>query len=1495
MPGAETVKLQVELVEKNAEARLKELDKLAKEMGNRKITLNFDESSLARWKAATDGMTSAQLSAYAKMVTAAESANAKIIAAGQKSTQVEMQQNAKLVTERQKSFDKKIELYEKEDTKRRQIAARTTQEEIKAQGKISVATMKGAKGIRQQTQAQKELNTEAEKTDGIFSSLTSRFTAANLISSAVTRGITLLRTALRQAVDEMKEMDKELTTIKMVTGASDADISKLRDDAFRGASANGRSVTDYLTASERFARAGYRENIADLTQLSLTTQNVGGVTEEVASKFILAADAAWKLGGNTEALTAILDGMASVSDQNATDIGKLAEGMTVAGSAFANAGETAQTYTALMGTVTAATQRSGSEVARGLQTILFRTRQVKGELDDGELISAEDISNAAKALDSVGISVLNDANELKSFSEIMGELNEKWDKLNTKQKAYLQNALAGNRRGNILFALMDNYDVYMKQLEEYETASGAAAEKNKVYTDSWEAATNNLNTAWTENISLLTSAGGALHNLVTETEKVVKGLNQIRRFEKANRESFSTAEKQGWLTPEDIMMYEEFGIISEQTQKKVNQYNKSSATREWEARRKAEKAQQDLVMNTEDSTDALDEETKAVTALAEAFENAQKSIKNASEAMKTDKDSSVKSAADVYKTMQEAAEKGYYGSNAYKEGAKLFFGTSDKSAVSEVAQEALDAYFEAISEGDYSNAAASLWGSFADESGDIVDKTTGEVIASMHDAGDSYEWAFNKGNKSISEFLASMESATGIGADFWASMIQSLGMYSDEMDNWIQKKEETSKEPVETEVKAKTDDAIMTVKEYEDVLNSVPTEITTTFNVVTKGSLPMLPGEMKTRESGGNAGTPFSQGGWNYKLQAGGKRDNYSGIALVNDEFPADGSKPELIISKSQGRAYIANGGKPALVNLRSDDIVLTAKETQSTLGIPGFPVGKNIKESFDKNEVLPLTVKTPKDPNAGKKPDGGGGSESSADASASWDQLKKLIDYMIDQEKDVLDDKLAILDDQLKELEAARKSQNRMDELAQKLVAVDEAQLDLQKAQSERTVRYYNESTHQWEWMADQGTLAKAEEAYATALKNLNDFLVDLDFEKQKEAIQAQKDALQEAFDAYKEGWDLIVESIEAPTGDLVELFADLKANGTDAMKAQSKNIETLLGALADGFFTGIEDTTLASQTGIADTLNTINTLSQNSFAIAQKAIENIRSRADTLSISASETAKTTLLSISTDANGALTGMSKDANSAISGVANNANSELTGMSKNAQGSVLNFSAISSQTLESILGKAQGTLNTMASDSASSVGSLASNVGTTAENALSGAAGATQQIANGANDFLKSATDSASDVSKNAIESISKVADKANSFLDSVKNVNKQQTEEKKAEAAKVKSGSGSKSGTKDKKETKPKKEKEPVLKTTTGNSIIKKAATGLVEAATKQDLAKKAITNTVANMVKKVTSTVNNNGGNTYVNGLKIGEDQMKQPLSNVLNTLKLHTNITK
>lgn len=1177
MPG-ETVKLQVELVEKNAEARLKALDKLAREMGNRKITLNFDEASLAKWKAATDNMSAAQISAYAKLAAAAENANAKMVAAGQKSAQVEMQQNAKLQQDRERRYNERLKLIEKEDTKRRASAEKTAQAEINANAKIQVATLKGVKGTRQQTQAQRELNAEANKTSSIFSSITQRFTAANLISAAITRGITLLRTALRQAVDEMKEMDKELTTIKMVTGASDSDISALRQQAFAGARDTGRTTSDYLSAAERFARAGYRENIQDLTKLSLVTQNVGGVTEDVASKFILAADAAWKMGGSTERLWSMLDGVTSIADQNATDIGKIAEAYTVAGSAFANAGESERTFAALIGTTTAATQRSGSEMARGLQTILFRVRQVKGELDDGEIIDAASISNAAKALDSVGISVLNDAKELKSFTEIMGELNKKWDTLNTKQKAYLQNALAGNRRGNVLFSLMDNYDVYMKQLEQFDEASGTAMEKNAIFTESWAASTNNLKTAWTELVSTMTESGSILQGVIDLTTSLIDKISTFTQEFQREDSIFwflKHLDNYSWeAAPDGNFRLRRKDILEEDNK----------------ALEKAEEAQNALAEATIQVIKSYDDEAEAVDQLSTAFSKANDNIKKAAENMKDEKDSSIKSAADIYKAMKEAADKGYYGSNAYQEGAKLFFGTSDKSAIGKIAQDALDTYFDAISKGDYSNAAASLWGNFADESGKIVDKTTGQVIASMTDLGDSYQWAFNKGEQSMEDFLTSMQTSTGIGADFWASMIQSLGMYSDEMDDWMQEHTELP----EPELKIQTDSAEAAVQTAVDNINSMLDGIQDKTVRVT------IIQEMQGMSVGNATNYAYAQSKgasmtayYKSRGYAGGKHDNYSGIALVNDEFPANGSTPELIISKSMGGAYIANGGRPALVNLRSDDVVLTASETKSAFGVPGFPIGKNLARigggQTGKNPLLKdgtfkpantikpansnaVETNTPKSPgsSSGSGGGGGGGGSSATEtptASENWSTLKKLVDYLLDKGNDDLKDQLKVLDDQLAELEAERKAQEESNKLQERQEAVQQALLDLNKAQVERTVRYYNEETQQWEWMADQKAVQDAQEAYEKALKDLNDYLSDQDYEERKAAIQAQKEDLQAQFDAYKDSWSAIVDAIEAPSGDIKALLADLRGTGTSTMKGQAGGIAALLNALRGGF----------------------------------------------------------------------------------------------------------------------------------------------------------------------------------------------------------------------------------------------------------------------------------------------------------------------------------------
>ena len=1037
---------------------------------------------------------------------------------------------------------------------------------------------------------------ETKKTSSVFSTLTQRFTAANLISTAVTASVSRMKQALREAVSELKEMDKELTTIKMVTGASDYDISKLTEQAFAGARANGRNVNDYLTAAERFARAGYRENIDQLSKLSLMTQNIGGVEEDVAAKFLLAADAAWKLNGSYDALMSVLDGVSAVADQNATDLGKIAEGITVAGSAMANAGESAATFTAMLGVTTASTQRSGSEMARGLRMILFRVRQVKAEFEDGQIVDEDAISNAANALKNIAhINVLDEqTHDLKSMSQILSELAPKWKNLSQAEQSALQNYLAGNRNGNVLFALMDNWGVYEKMLQQYEESAGTALEKNAIYTESWASATENLNTAWVELVGTMTENGGVLQGFIEDIATPL--IDKISAFtHELQKEDgiiwfFKNLENYEWAAAPDGNFRLRRKDILEEDAKALEKAKKAT-----------EETDQELAKYTDDTqkaTDATEDLTNSTEKAATAFEKQRKKITEVAKAIKEEKDDAVNSLADIYKAAMEAAEKGYYGSNAFQQGGSLFFSKTNLNIIRNGgkldAQEYLEAYFKEIESGNYSDAAANFVGKITHGSNEIKD-ANGEILASVKDVGEGYEWVFDKGSMSMDDYLTSLEKSTGIASTFWVSMMDSLGMYSDELSEWASEPETPKKVEVDTE------DATKQVNNLKTLLGSIEDRevrinVVTTYYTAGGGSTGLSAAETQAKidlTKGTNSYAWSGAGSASvdkFVGKAGGKRDSYSGIALVNDEFPANGSKPELIISKSMGMAYIANGGKPALVNLSSDDVVLTASETKNAFGVPGFEDGKksnfnvgDIKAKLSDKKASFYTAK-----GTGSSSGSSGSAAQAADASDTWNQLKKLIDYMVEEQKGILDQNLKVLDKQLEELEASRKAQKEEDELAEKQLAVDEALLDLQKAQNERTVRYYNESTHQWEWMADQGVLAQAEEAYSNALKELKDFLSELDFNEQKAAIQAQKDALQEAFDAYKEGWDLIVKSIEKPTGDLAALFEDLKVNGTEAMKAQANNIESLLGALEIGFFYGIGDVSSQATSGILDVSGT-------------------------------------------------------------------------------------------------------------------------------------------------------------------------------------------------------------------------------------------------------------------------------------------------------------------
>lgn len=367
-----------------------------------------------------------------------------------------------------------------------------------------------------------QLGTTAEKTGSSISSMFTKIAAVSPIYAMVR--------AFQSALSTMKAVNDELIAIQKVTGYTAQQMDALTESAYKLATQYGRSADEVLSAATVFARAGYGEQAESLAELSLLTQNVGDVSADAASKFLIAADAAWKLGGNEDALMRILDGLNEVTNRNAVDMDALTEAITVGGSVFAEAGESAQTFTALVGAAVSATQRSGGEVARALRTILMNIRQIRGELEDGELVDGQSIANASNALRTyAGISTTTN-DQLRRTSAVLEDLAEKWDTLDTVAQSAISEALAGKRQANVLMALMGNWRTVGKAIQDYADGAGSALAENEFYLQGWTAKSKQLDAAWTEFVSHLIDTGvitGALDTVTAAVDMLDSDMGRL--------------------------------------------------------------------------------------------------------------------------------------------------------------------------------------------------------------------------------------------------------------------------------------------------------------------------------------------------------------------------------------------------------------------------------------------------------------------------------------------------------------------------------------------------------------------------------------------------------------------------------------------------------------------------------------------------------------------------------------------------------------------------------------------------------------------------------------------------------------------------------------------------------------------------------------------------------------------------------------------------------
>lgn len=559
----------------------------------------------------------------------------------------------------------------------------------------------------------------------------------------------------------------------------------------------------------------------------------------------------------------------------------------------------------------------------------------------------------------------------------------------------------------------------------------------------------------------------------------------------------------------------------------------------------------------DDATNALAEEEAQLASTTSALDRYKKAMSGGEDG-KGEKDDNFKTVAGAFKTMQDEAKNKRFASNAFMDSAKLVLGEDYVSSHSrdEITKHIKDLDKMGVFKED--SAGTGLFNLISKS--DAAKKTAdglyeiGDGLASVKKNADG-TFKFD-----ITDDLAGLEELSkilGVSSEALIAMQQAMGVFDgsidteglqtqlNTVDEFRDKIEELSSEEHTVTFDTNENEVVGQIDNIKSVAQSAATRYIMNFLATLKLS---FSGGFDGRGAEGDNTTPTGN--------ATGTSNFKGGLTWVNDE--KGGFNPELI--ETGGKSFFVNGGKPALVSLPKGTIIHNATDTrkmfaQDFMEVPHFGTG---------TAPLPNGLADRSGRIAGI-----GSGKGSASSGDWWEKLQQYMEDLLEKAGDALDKQLEAIDAELFYLQYGKEVSEKATKLEEARMDLLEAEQELINAQTERTVRYFNAETGQWEWMADQKDILKAQEDLA---------------EKQKDYLQAQydyledvwselKDDIQKAIDGKK---DVNIEkvlkrmmkskaggltgNVEGVIGDLLNLITAL-SNGTALDSYDSGGIANGLG----------------------------------------------------------------------------------------------------------------------------------------------------------------------------------------------------------------------------------------------------------------------------------------------------------------------------------------------
>lgn len=299
------------------------------------------------------------------------------------------------------------------------------------------------------------------------------------------------QSALSSAYSYAQQLNKGLTDISIVSDLSSSQLAKFAKTANQYARELSSTTNEYVKGALIFYQQGLSDDaVIERTNTTIKMAQASGESAEAISSYMTAI---WNnFADGTKELEYYADVISLLGAETAASNADIAEGMQAFAATANTVGLSFEYAASALTTLRDVTQQSASTIGNSLKTIFARLSSVaQGDtLEDGV-----DLTKYSKALDAVGVSVLDTTGELRDMDSILDDLAGKWDNLTNAQKVALAQTVGGVRQYNNLISLMDNYERFQELVQDSYDSTGYLNTQADKYADSWEGASNRVRAA----------------------------------------------------------------------------------------------------------------------------------------------------------------------------------------------------------------------------------------------------------------------------------------------------------------------------------------------------------------------------------------------------------------------------------------------------------------------------------------------------------------------------------------------------------------------------------------------------------------------------------------------------------------------------------------------------------------------------------------------------------------------------------------------------------------------------------------------------------------------------------------------------------------------------------------------------------------------------------------------------------------------------------------